>query len=382
MHLSRRGFLRAAGIGTATSVAVRLPLGAVSEAVASVPPRSSAAAGPIRLDSNENPSGPSTRTLEAIRAAVPSANRYPFMHYGELTARIASHHKVKPEQVLLGCGSTEILRIAVQAFLGAGKKLVQASPTFEAIADYARSTGAEVASLPLTREFAHDLDGMLGQAASSTALIYICNPNNPTASITPRRDIEDFIRKLPATACVLIDEAYHHYAGGSSRYASFLDHPVNDERIIVVRTFSKIYGLAGLRLGYGIASPATLSRMHPFATQDNINGMVVRAAIAALDDQQAVGQFAKRNADERQEFFNQAMARMLKPIDSHANFVMMNAHHPADEVIQHFQKNNILIGRSFPEMNTYIRVSLGTSREMQAFWNAWDLLPYANMHHH
>ena len=110
--------------------------------------------------------------------------------------------------------------------------------------------------------------------------------------------------------------------------------------------------------------------------------MVVRAAIAALDDQQAVREFVKRNADERQEFFNQAMARMLKPIDSHANFVMINTHHPAAEVIQHFGKNNILIGRRFPAMDSYIRVSLGTPSEMLEFWRVWDLLPYANMHHH
>jgi histidinol-phosphate aminotransferase len=370
------------GLGTAAATAVPWPLAGVSSAAVFEPTRPSNADGFIRLNSNENVYGPSRKTLEAIRAAVSTANRYPYMHYDELTARIASFHRVKPEQVLLGCGSTEILRMAAQAFLGGGKKLVQASPTFEAAYYYAQSTGAEVESVPLTAEFAHDLDGMLAHASGSTALVYICNPNNPTASITPRKHLEDFLGKLSPAAYVLIDEAYHHYAGESSRYVSFLDHPINDQRLIVARTFSKVYGLAGLRLGYGIASPATAGRMRAFATLDNVNGMVVRAAIAALDDQQAVREFVKRNADERQEFFNQAMARMLKPIDSHANFVMMNTHHPVAEVIEHFQQNNILIGRRFPAMDTYMRVSLGTPDEMQAFWRAWDLLPYANMHHH
>ena len=358
------------------------PLAGVSSAVVFEPDRPRGTDGLVRLNSNENVYGPSKGTMEAIRAAVPSANRYPYMRYDELTTRVASLHRVKPEQVVLGCGSTEILRMAAQAFLGTSKKLVQASPTFEALEYYTRSVGAEVAAVPLTASFAHDLDGMRGRAASSTGLVYICNPNNPTASITPRKDIEDFLGQLPSTVLVLIDEAYHHYAGESSRYVSFLDHPINDERVIVVRTFSKVYGLAGLRLGYGIASPAVASRIRAFATLDNVNGMVVRAAIAALDDQQAVREFVKRNADERQEFFNQAMARMLKPIDSHANFVMINTHHPAEEVIQHFGKNNILIGRRFPAMDSYIRVSLGTPSEMLEFWRVWDLLPYANMHHH
>ena len=128
--------------------------------------------------------------------------------------------------------------------------------------------------------------------------------------------------------------------------------------------------------------PITLKRMRPFATLDNVNGMVARAAIAALEDQQAIEECVRRNANDRQEFFNQAVARMLKPIDSHTNFVMMNAHHSAAEVTGHFRRNKILIGQRFPAMDTYIRVSLGTPSEMRAFWRAWDLLPYANMHHH
>jgi histidinol-phosphate aminotransferase len=153
--------------------------------------------------------------------------------------------------------------------------------------------------------------------------------------------------------------------------------------VIVTRTFSKVYGLAGLRLGYAFASPKTIERMRPFATRDNVNAVVTRAAFAALDDIDGVWNAVERNANDRQEFFNQAMARALKPIDSQANFVMMNTFHPAEEVIQHFKKNNILIGHRFSAMDTYIRVSLGTPDEMLAFWKVWDLLPFAKkfMHH-
>jgi histidinol-phosphate aminotransferase len=159
-------------------------------------------------------------------------------------------------------------------------------------------------------------------------------------------------------------------------YASFIDHPLDDERVIVTRTFSKVYGLAGLRLGYAVASPSAIQKMRQFASQDNINTVVVQAALAALRDIDGMNDSVRRNMDDRQEFFNQAMARALKPIDSHANFVMMNTFHPAEELIQHFRKDNILIGRSFPPMNTYVRISLGRPEEMHRFWQTWDTLPY------
>jgi histidinol-phosphate aminotransferase len=217
---------------------------------------------------------------------------------------------------------------------------------------------------------------MLAHANASTTLVYICNPNNPTASLTPRKDVEDFISNLPMSTFVVIDEAYHHYAGQSGMYASFIDCPLDDERVIVTRTFSKVYGLAGLRMGYAVASPKIIQQMRRFVTEDNVNAIVTRVAAVALDDVDAVNDFIRRTTDDRQEFFNQAMARALKPIDSHANFVIMNTFHPAEEVIQHFRKNNILIGRRFPPMDTYIRISLGRPEEMRAFWRTWDMLPY------
>jgi histidinol-phosphate aminotransferase len=382
MKVSRRNFLRTLGVGTAVGAAAQWPFTGMSRAAVFEPSRRREPDGFICLNSNENAFGPSRKTAVAIRSCTATANRYPYMQYDDLVEQIASVHRVKPEQVLLGCGSTEILRVAACAFLGRGKQLVQASPTFEALEYYARSTSAEVVSVPLTREFGHDLDTMRAQANGAPALVYICNPNNPTASITPRKDLETFIQKLPASSYVVMDEAYHHYAGESAMYASFLDHPIDDVRVIVCRTFSKVYGLAGLRLGYGIASAKAAEQMRAYITQDNVNGIVTRAAAAALADSGSVSEFVKRNADERQEFFNQAMARMLKPIDSHANFVMMNTYHPANEVIEHFRKNNILIGRHFPPLDTYIRVSLGTSEEMLAFWRAWDRLSYAQMPMH
>ena len=377
---SRRDFLRIGAGAVTAAIPWRL-------AADGPPLLESAPGGPddglILLYSNENAYGPSAKVRNAITSAAQNANRYPRMRYNSLTEKIAGMHHVSPDRVLLGCGSTEILRVAACAFLGRGKQLIHASPTFEAIEHYAASVDSEVIAVPLTSAFAHDLDAMLGRVGASTAMVYICNPNNPTASITPRKDLETFISKLPVSTLVILDEAYHHYAGASGMYGSFLDHPFDDQRLIVLRTFSKVYGLAGLRLGYAVASPKVIQQMRRFATQDNVNAIATESAFVALDDADGINDFIQRNTNDRQEFFNQAMARVVKPIDSHANFVMMNTLHAAEDVIQHFRKNNILIGRHFPPMDTYIRVSLGRPEEMLAFWRTWDLLPFAKdfMHH-
>ena len=376
MIASRRGFLRSVGAGATASVAAQHPLTGILRAAVFERAEFPQDNGLVRLDNNENVYGPSKKVLDAVQSSIGGLNRYPLLGYHLATERIAARHNVKLEQILLGCGSTDILRMSAFAFLGNGKQLIQASPTFDAIENYAHAASSEVISVRLTPRFSHDLEGMQARVSASTTLVYICNPNNPTASLTPRKDLEDFIGKLPASTFVVIDEAYHEYAGQSGMYASFIDRPLDNDRVIVTRTFSKVYGLAGIRLGYAVASPNTIQKMRQFASQDNINSVVAQAASAALDDTDGVNDFIRRTMDDRQEFFNQAMARMVKPIDSHANFVMMNTFHPADDVIQSFRKNNILIGRGFPTMSTYIRVSLGRPDEMQRFWQAWDMLPY------
>ncbi len=381
MARSRREFLRSLGMGAAVGAAVHWPLGDIS--AAAEPSRARKGDGFIRLDSNENVYGPTPKVASTIRSSTGLVNRYPFMKYDELTERIATFHQVKPEQVLFACGSTEILRVAACAFLGAGRQFVQASPTFEALEDYAKSVGSEVVSVPLDQTFAHDLGAMLAHAGPSTGLIYICNPNNPTASVTPRQDLETFISRLPATARVVIDEAYHDYVTKSALYESFIDHPLDDERVIVTRTFSKVYGLAGLRLGYAVAAPKAIAEMRKFVTQNGLNAIMGEVAGVALSDTEGVREFIRRNRNDRQEFVNSAGVRMLMPIDSHANFVMMNIQHPANPVIEHFRMHKILIGHHFPPMNNYIRVSLGTSDDMKAFWQTWDLIPWSKkfMHH-
>jgi histidinol-phosphate aminotransferase len=201
------------------------------------------------------------------------------------------------------------------------------------------------------------------------------NPNNPTGTITPRKDIEAFIGKLPSDVIVLIDEAYHHFVTPNTAYESFLERHFDDPRIVVSRTFSKIYGLAGMRIGYAVATPELAKKLPAGFPNWSVSVVSARAASAALDDVDYVRLGIKRNTDDRQEFMNQVNARMLRAIDSQANFVMVNPMRPPDEVIEHLKKNHILIGPKYPVLDKYIRVSLGTPNEMQAFWRAWDLLP-------
>jgi len=360
----------------AAATALPLPLG--PRALAATQGGSSAAplASPILLSSNENAYGPFPKVVSAMREALVRANRYPDAVHERFVERVAKLHSVSPKQVLVGCGSVEILKICAAAFTGPGRKLIMASPTFEPIGRFAQAAGAEVVRLPLTKDFAHDVTAMLA-AATDAGLIYLCNPNNPTASLTPRKDLDSLISKLPAAAHVLVDEAYHHFAIASPDYASFLDRPAASDRVIVARTFSKVYGLAGMRLGYGISSAATIERMRPHQLNANGNVAVLSSALVALDDEASLQASVKRNAADRAEFANQARARKLSAIPSYANFAMIDSGRPVTAVIEHFKKNGVLVGRPFPPMDSYVRVSFGLPAEMERFWQVWDQQPQA-----
>ena len=337
-------------------------------------------AGPLRLDRNGNAYGPSSKAIAAmLEAARTAASRYPDIEMQALQDAIARVDHVSSDRIVVGCGSTEILRMAADAFLGPGKTLVAAQPTFDVIGDCARRTGAGVVTVPLTRDYAHDLDAMMARTGSSTGAIFICNPNNPTGTLTGRRKLEAFIRRMPDTTVVVIDEAYHHYAGDSSEDASFIDRPIDDDRVIVTRTFSAVFGLAGLRVGYAVAAPQVARRLMACRLPASVNVIAARAASAALDDQEHVKLSVARNTDDRQEFYNQCHARALRPIDSCANFVMMNTGGPGVEIIEHFRKNNVAIAPSIPGFDKFVRVSLGTPAEMSEFWRVWDLMPPRKM---
>src|SRR5215813_6351817 len=256
ISISRRDFARLLGAGAAAAV-VRpaISFGKPTQSVATP----LAEGGIVRLSANENPYGPSPKAFKAITDSFGLACRYPDEHNDVLIDKLAKLNGVNHDQILLGDGSGEILKLCAETFTGPQNgKLVAADPTFEAILNNASSNGAEVVKVPLTSTYAHDLPKMLGSA--NAGLIYVCNPNNPTASITPKNDLRDFITKSPPETMVLVDEAYFHFAD-SPDYESVIPFVKESPNLLVARTFSKIYGMAGLRCGYCVAQKQTIGRM-------------------------------------------------------------------------------------------------------------------------
>ena len=335
-----------------------------------------AAARPVRLHLSENAYGPSSAALAAIRdGADRLVHRYPEQSESALRECVAKFHHVDPERVVLGCGSTEILRTAVRVFAGRGGTVVFSEPSHDGFAAWAGEAAARNVSVPLRSDHSHDLDGLAARVDGAPALVYLSNPHNPTGSLTARRDLESFLARLPSAAVVVIDEAYHDFVGGSADYASFIDRPAGNSRLIVTRTFSTMHGLAGLRVGYAITEPEIARSLAASRGTGSVNALGAVAAIAALGDAAQVRTMARRNADERQEFCNQANARMLRTIDSQANFVMLNTGRPATEMIEHFKTHGVLVAGPFVSFDRYIRVSVGTPAEMREFWRVCDLLP-------
>ncbi|MBI2679306.1 MAG: aminotransferase class I/II-fold pyridoxal phosphate-dependent enzyme [Candidatus Koribacter versatilis] len=226
--------------------------------------------------------------------------------------------------------------------------------------------------MPLRADYAHDLPAMLKAMGSGPGLFYICNPNNPTATLTPRKDIEDFIKQLPPNTYVLIDEAYHHFAVRAPGYESFLDHPVADERVFVARTFSKVYGMAGLRLGYAVGAADTIKRLDTEELYDDVNCVAAHCGALALEDAAEMLEAVERINGDRASFLAECDKRGIQYLPTAANFVMVYCGAVSREVRATMHAQGILIGRPFPPMDKWCRISFGTPEEMRVFWKAWD----------
>jgi histidinol-phosphate aminotransferase len=323
----------------------------------------------VRLSSNENPYGPSSVAFKAMTDALGLAWRYPDEHAEVLVASLATLNGVPSEQIILGNGSGEILKVAAAAFTTAGKKLVVANPTFEAISAHARTAQAEVVKVDLTKEYAHDLSAMLS-ASDDAGLVYICNPNNPTATITPKSAVRAFMAKIPAKTVVLVDEAYHHYVD-SSDYESVIPLVKQYPNLIVARTFSKIYGMAGLRCGYGIAQPELIKRMHLHQSWDSVNIMALVAATASLTDVEHVEQGHRRNLEVKKYVYSELNKLAYKFISSHANFMMIDVRRDVKPLITALRERKVEVGRAFPALPTFMRVTIGTQPQMESFVSAF-----------
>jgi len=363
--ISRRHFAHLLGIGAAAAI-VR-PRITIAKQAATVPAPTKA--GMVRLSANENPYGPSARAHEAMKNAHDVCNRYPDEANDVLIDKIAKINNINREQIVLGDGSSEILKLCAETFTGPTQgKLIAADPTFESILEYSQAGGAEVVKVPLTSSHAHDLEKM--GATAQKGLIYICNPNNPTASITPKNDVRDFIAKTSPETMILVDEAYFHYAD-SPDYESVIplvkDHP----NLMVARTFSKIYGMAGLRCGYCVAQPETIKRMHGFQMFDSVNVMALAAASASLDDETQVTNGRKMNSEAKGYTLSELEKLGYKSIPSQANFIMFDCKKPVVPIIQAMKDKKVAVGRLFPAYPNHMRLTIGKQSEMESFVSAF-----------
>ena len=363
ISISRRKFAQLLGAGAACGIVKPAFSLAVEPALRST------STSAVRLSSNENPYGPSPKAFKAMADAFDLACRYPDEQNDLLIDALAKLNGVNHDQILLGDGSSEILQLCADTFTGPTRgKLVAADPTFEAILNNAGINGAEIVKVPLTSSFSHDLPKM--SAAAKEGLIYICNPNNPTASITPKNEVREFIAKAPRQTMILVDEAYFHYAD-SPDYESVIplikDHP----NLIVARTFSKIYGMAGLRCGYCVAQKETIERMRPHQMWDSVNIMALAAAIANLNDPDQVAN-GQRLISEAKAFVTGELDKMgYKQIPSQANFIMIDMKRPVVPLIQALKQRNVQVGRLFPAVPNHMRVTIGKKSEMESFLSAF-----------
>lgn len=328
-----------------------------------------AGCGTVFLNFNENPYGPTPKALEALAACGPAAARYPDAAHDAVQAALAAMHAVKPENILLGCGSTEILRAACVAFLGTGQHIVAAETTFEAVLRYARATHATAVEIAMTADHRHDLPKMAAACTSKTGLVYVCNPNNPTGTIVTRDELSDFARRVPATTLILVDEAYFHFAE-NPKYGSVIDWIGQHSNIVVARTFSKIYGMAGMRLGYAVGAKENIAAMRAQKLEDNCNAAVLPAALASLADNDFLADSRARINATRHWLAGQLGTEGRPFIPSETNFMMIDMGTDVAPILEQFRARHILVGRRFPSMKNYLRVTIGTQAETERFMAA------------
>ena len=324
-----------------------------------------------KLSFNENPYGPSEVVMKAMTDAFKYANRYGYPD-GGINEAIAKHHGLKPENVLLGAGSGEILKVADDTFLIDHKKVVGVDPTFQTVYQFAVNSRSEAIKIPLLKDYRMDIPGIIKAVKNNyrdVGFVYIVNPNNPTGNIIPKQEIQQLLDSIPGDVPVLIDEAYYHFVDDPN-YATSVPYITEGRQVIVTRTFSKIAALAGMRLGYGLASKELIARMRPFADA-SINAIVKWGGVAALGDTATQVWTKKTTLALRRKTTDQLTALGYNVIPSETNFFMVHVRRDVTPIIAEFEKKGVLVGRKFPPMNEHLRVSVGTAEEMDRFLTAF-----------
>jgi len=369
--VTRRSFMRNLGVAGAAGVYLGETLVAATAQADVLPKTPAKAAGKVWLDANENSAGPPRSAIEAMIQSAPHSWRYHFDEFGALSQAIAASEQISPQQVLFGVGSSEIIASAISAFTSDTKPMITASPTYDIIVQLARATGKAVVEVPLTPQWSYPVKQLVEEAKKARGgMIYLCNPNNPTGSITSVEDVRWLVSNLPPDTVLFVDEAYLEFAD-PAKVESAIKYVREDKNVIVARTFSKIYGMAGVRAGFGCARPDLLSAMNPF--MDNVIPYLgVRAAMAALQEKSTLlPERRKNNARIRGELCQWLDQNKVRYIPSQTNFLMIDVKREVRGFSAAMFKEGVAVGRPFPPLNTMLRVTVGNDADMQRFRKAF-----------
>jgi histidinol-phosphate aminotransferase len=331
------------------------------------------------LSSNENCWGPPESVMKSMNSAWKYSNRYGYPD-GNLVGEIAKHHGVKPDNILLGAGSGEILDVVGTAFLLGNKKVLGVEPSYGSVYQHATSIKSVAIKLPLNKDYTQNIPAMIKAAndrASELGFVYLCNPNNPTGIVIPKDEVKALLDGLPKGMPVLIDEAYHHFVD-DPRYATSIPYVLEGRPVIIARTFSKIAALAGMRLGYAVASTDLIQKMRPYS-MGSINALVKWGGVASLKDTASQAEVKTKVMDLRKKTTSELAAYGYECLPSETNFFMVSIGREIQPVIQEFAAKKVAVGRPFPPMTTHMRVSIGTADEMSRFMTAFkEIFPQKN----
>jgi len=362
-NLDRRQWLKTAGLSGSFVF-----LGGLSSTAMEIASRPVLANKLIQLNANENPYGPSKRVRNIITNTFDDACRYPFRVLPSLVKMIAEKEGVTKDHVVVTGGSTEGLTAAGLIYGMDGGEIIAADPTFQAMLRYAESFGAYIHRVPVNENMELDLDAIAKRITSKTRLIFICNPNNPTGTLLDKNKLRDFCTSYDDQAVIFSDEAYYDFITEPD-YPSMVELVKEGRNIIVSKTFSKVFGLAGLRVGYLIARPDIAKRLKK-GVMANTNILAIEAAKEALKDDDFYKFSIANNKEAKDHIYNTLDEIGLQYIKSHSNFVFFKTGRHIDEMIGLMKEENIQIGRPFPPMYDWARISTGTMEEMELFGKA------------
>lgn len=366
---SRRRFIQQLGLGAAwVGLAANTPF-ALADAHPTLAFRQNAAQ--LMLHFNENSLGMSPKALSAAKRAIELyGNRYADASFDEFTFALAAHHKVEPQQLIFGNGSTEVLQAIATYAARQGASMIEPIPTFGALKRYCDAENLNIIQVPVGQDFEMNIAAMKKQAIAQTGpvLINLCNPNNPTGNIVDFDILFEWINNAPDTHLFLLDEAYFDYAQTNPRYKSGLEliNQGNDN-VVISRTFSKVHGMAGMRIGYGIATAKTANKINPFASGFNLNAAGLAAASAALNDKEFYKKSLTYNQLSKTLLIETLNKLELAYIPSDTNFVLHRIGQPLADYQANMRRNNILVGRKMTNDDRWNRISLGTPDEMKIF---------------